>query len=59
MHYREAAETLAGLFPVTKARFRTCYRKCAYPDLGQALAVKEKRERQTGITLFVYPCEYA
>ena len=59
MHYTEAAEALAGLFPVTKAKFRTCYRKCAYPDLGQALVVKEKRERQTGITLFVYPCEYA
>jgi hypothetical protein len=58
MHYAEAAETLAGLFPTTKARFRACYRKCAYANLGQALEVKERRERQTGVTLFVYPCEY-
>jgi hypothetical protein len=59
MHFAEAAPILAGLFPATDARFRACVRKCLYPTLEAALAVKEKRESLTGLTLRVYRCEYA
>jgi hypothetical protein len=59
MHFKDAAEILAGLFPVTDARYRACVRKRAYATLEGALAVKEKRERLTGLTLHVYRCEHA
>jgi hypothetical protein len=59
MHYEDAAATLAGLFPATGVRFRTCYRKRPYATLPQALAVKEKREHLTGLDLHVYRCDYA
>jgi hypothetical protein len=59
MHFADAAPILAGLFPATDARFRACVRKCLYPTLEAALAVKEKRESLTGLTLRVYRCEYA
>jgi hypothetical protein len=59
MHYEDAAATLAGLFPATGVRFRTCYRKRPYATLAQALAVKEKREHLTGLALHVYRCDYA
>jgi hypothetical protein len=58
MHYEDAAATLAGLFPATGVRFRTCYRKRPYATLAQALAVKEKRESLTGLALHVYRCDY-
>jgi hypothetical protein len=54
MHFAEAAPILAGLFPATDARFRACARKCIYPTLEAALAVTEKRESLTGLTLHVY-----
>ena len=59
MHYEDAAATLAGLFPATGVRFRTCYRKRPYATLAQALAVKETREHLTGLDLHVYRCDYA
>jgi hypothetical protein len=58
MHYEDAAATLAGLFPATGVRFRTCYRKRPYATLAHALAVKEKRERITGLELHTYRCDY-
>jgi hypothetical protein len=59
MHFADAAPILAGLFPATDARFRACVRKRIYPTFEAALAVKEKRECLTGLTLRVYRCEYA
>jgi hypothetical protein len=58
MHFADAAEILAGLFPVTSARYRACVRKRAYASLEEALAVKDKREQLTGLTLHVYRCEH-
>ena len=59
MHFADAAQILAGLFPVTDARYRACVRKRAYATFEEALAVKEKREQVTGLTLHVYRCEHA
>jgi hypothetical protein len=59
MHFADAAEILAGLFPVTGARYRACVRKRAYATYEEALAVKETREQVTGLTLHVYRCEHA
>src|SRR5918992_34550 len=59
MHFADAAQILAGLFPVTDARFRACVRKRAYAMYEEVLAVKEKREQLTGLTLHVYRCEHA
>ena len=59
MHFADAAEILAGLFPVTDARYRACVRKRAYAIYEEALAVKETREQVTGLTLHVYRCEHA
>lgn len=59
MHFADAAPILAGLFPATNTRFRTCVRKRVYATLEEALEVKERRERLTGLTLHTYRCEYA
>jgi hypothetical protein len=59
MHFADAAPILAGLFPATNTRFRACHRKRAYTTLEETLAVKERRERLTGLTLRVYRCDYA
>jgi hypothetical protein len=59
MHFADAASILAGLFPVTDARFRACVRKRAYATYEDALAVKEQREQLTGLTLRLYRCEHA
>jgi hypothetical protein len=58
MHFADAAEILAGLFPATDARYRACVRKHAYTTYEEALAVKETREQLTGLTLRAYRCEH-
>jgi hypothetical protein len=56
----EVKRRLARLFPESEQRYGCCERKLAYATLGQALAVKERRESHVpGLSLQIYPCEYA